>query len=654
MRLLALSLMVVAGTVDATPPVEHFTGHARYEQARISPTAKYLAVTTRQEDYEYLVVIGLADREVVYRTHFGKGWNVQNFHWATAERILVQPARRIVGRTDFSFPTGELYALNADGTDASVLFGMNAGFGKLSARAGRNEARLEAAEILHLLPDEPEHVLIGTIPFGVNKVGRARRINIHTGQTEPVVVGRYSTSRFLADRDGRVRFEYGSNVENVTEVYYLPDAGEPTLVSRGRINEGVTTPLADAGDGWYAVDNTETSTTQLVHWQPTRDVKQVLFHNDAVDIGEGLFDPDGRLIAARITEHYPDYHYVQPDAPFAKTHRRIRAAFPTEDVAFTSITTDGAKGVAVVYGDRFPSTFYLVDFRTDEIEELFQSRPWLAREDLSPMESVQLKARDGTIVHGYLTTPRGWSEGDRLPLIVLVHGGPHGIRDHWGFDTEAQLFASRGFAVLQVNFRGSGGYGKDFLYAGFGRWGREMQDDVTDATRWAVAAGFADPERLCIYGGSYGGYAALTGAFREPELYRCAVGYVGVYDLEMMYRKGDIPDRRAGVNYLKEAIGEDTAELRARSPVHNAERIRAAVMLVHGALDQRVPIAHATSLRRALKAAGNPVEVWHIERKEGHGFGNPDNRKQMYERMLAFFDDHIGRGREVAARGAGG
>ena len=131
------------------------------------------------------------------------------------------------------------------------------------------------------------------------------------------------------------------------------------------------------------------------------------------------------------------------------------------------------------------------------------------------------------------------------------------------------------------------------------------------------------------------------------------MGYVGVYDLEMMYRKGDIPDRRAGVNYLKEAIGEDREELRARSPVHNAERIRASVMLVHGALDQRVPIAHATSLRRALKAAGNPVEVWHVERKEGHGFGNPDNRKEMYGRMLAFFDDHIGRGKEVAARGAG-
>ena len=633
----------------ATPPIEHFTGHARYEQARISPTAKYLAVTTRQDDYEYLVVIGLANREVVYRTHFGKGWNVQDFHWATAERILVQPARRVVGRTDFSFPTGELYALNADGTDASVLFGINAGFGKLSARAGRNEGRLEAAEILHLLPEEPEHVLIGTIPFGVNKVGRARRINIHTGQVEPVVIGQHSTSRFLADRDGGVRFEYGSNVENVTEVYYLPEDGEPILVSSGRVNEGVTMPLADAGDGWYARDDTETSTSQLIHWQPTTGAKEPLFHNSAVDVGEGLFDPDGALIATRISEHYPDYHYVQPDAALAKTHRRIRAAFPSEDVTFTSITADGAKGVAVVYGDRFPSTFYLVDFRTEEVEELFQSRPWLKREDLSLMESVQLKTRDGTVVHGYLTTPNGWREGDRLPLIVLVHGGPHGIRDHWGFDFEAQLFASRGFAVLQVNYRGSGGYGKDFLYSGFGRWGREMQDDVTDATRWAVAAGFADPERLCIYGGSYGGYAALTGAFREPDLYRCAVGYVGVYDLEMMYRKGDIPDRRAGLNYLRDAIGEDREELRARSPVHNADKIRAAVMLVHGALDQRVPIAHATSLRRALKAAGNPVEVWHVERKEGHGFGNPDNRREMYERMLAFFDQHIGRGRDMTA-----
>lgn len=496
-------------------------------------------------------------------------------------------------------------------------------------------------------------MLIGTAPFGAGRdPGRAYRLDIHTGQLHLVATGRYPTSRFIADRAGDVRFEVGQTDANVTEVYYMPSDGSATLVSQGRVDEGVVVPLAEIGDGWYhAADNEDTATTRLVRWHPLTGRKEMVFHEPSVDIDSPTFDADRRLAAIRYSKHYPEYHYLDADAPLTETHRAIRAAFPGEDLRLTSLTEDGARGVALVYGDRFPATFYLVDFETDRVVELFQSRPWLSKDDLSPMEPVELKTRDATTVHALLTTPSGWSEDDPLPLIVLVHGGPHGVRDHWGFDTEAQLFASRGFAVLQVNFRGSGGYGKEFLHAGYGRWGREMQDDVTDATRWAVAAGIADPDRICIYGASYGGYAALTGAFREPDLYRCAVGYVGVYDLEMMFKRGDIPGRRAGINYLKAVIGEDVDELRARSPAHNAARIKAAVMLVHGGRDQRVPIAQSESLRRALKAAGNPVEVWHVEPREGHGFGNQDNRREMYTKMLAFYDQHIGRGVDRARGG---
>lgn len=647
MRLgVALGLALYSVGAVATPPVDHFTRYADYEQVRISPTGKYLAVTTKMDDYEYLTVIELARNEVLYRTHFGKDWDVADFLWATPERILVQPASRIPGRIDFSFQTGEIYALNADGSDAAAVFGVGARRGTVSTRAGRITPMRASAEIVHLLPDQPRHVLIGTVPFGTGRdPGRAYRLDIHSGQLNLVAAGRHPGSQFFADHGGEIRFEIGSTDDNVTEVYFRNPAGEFDLVSRGRIDQGVVRPLADAGDGWfYALDNVETSTESLIRWQPATGEKEVLFHEPSVDVAGMVSGVEERLLGVRYSKHYPDYHYLEAEAPLAKTHRRIRAAFPSEDLQFTSLTRDGTKGVAAVLGDRFPPTFYLVDLTTDRVVELFQSRPWLSAEDLSPMEPVELVTRDGTTVHGLLTTPSGWTEGDPLPLIVMVHGGPHGVRDHWGFNPEAQLFASRGFAVLQVNFRGSGGYGKEFLHAGFGRWGREMQDDVTDATRWAVAAGIADADRLCIYGASYGGYAALTGAFREPDLYRCAVGYVGVYDLEMMFSRGDIPSRRAGVNYLKSAIGEDVDELRARSPAHNAERIKAAVMLVHGGRDQRVPIAQAHNLRRALKAAGNPAEVWYVEPREGHGFGNQDNRRKMYTRMLEFFDAHIGRG----------
>ena len=643
MRLTGLLGLVCAFGAGAAPPVEHFTRYADYEQARISPGGEYLAITTKQDDYEYLSVIELAENEILYRTHFGKAWDVADFTWATDERILVQPARRVPGRTDYSFQTGEIYALNGDGSDAATLFGIGARRNTMATRAGRTSGTRMFAEILHLLPDDPRHVLIGALPFGAGRdVGRAYRLEIHTGKLDLEATGRYPSSRFVADLAGEVRFEIGQTDANATEVYYrLPD-DHWKLVSEGRVEEGVVSPAHEIGDGWfYAYDNVETATRRLVRWRPETGEKEPLFHEPSVDLGGLIVDADRGLVAVRYSKHYPDYHYVAPDSALAKMHRRLRAAFPNEDLQFTSLTSDGSEGVAVVYGDRFPATFYSVDFATDRVVALFQSRPWLSKDDLSPMEPLELTTRDGTTVHGYLTTPRGRSEGQRMPLVVTIHGGPHGVRDEWGFDSEAQLFASRGFAVLQVNYRGSGGYGKDFLHAGYGRWGREMQDDVTDATRWAVSAGIADPERLCIYGASYGGYAALTGAFREPDLYRCAVGYVGVYDLEVMLDRGSIPDRRAGIDHLKDAIGDDKEELRARSPVHNAERIKAAVMLVHGALDQRVPIAHANSLRRALKAAGNPVEVWHVKSREGHGFADQNNRREMYTEMLAFFDRHL-------------
>lgn len=648
-RMLTLALLLCAGATAATPPVDHFTRHADYEQARISPTGEYLAVTTKADDREFLTIVELAGNKVLYRTDFGKNWDVADFQWATSERILVQPGRRLPGWSDFYYQTREIYALNADGSDARAVFGP-----EVRVRRPSGSRTLEWPQLLHLLPDEPRHVLIGTVPYSAGKrPGCAYRLDIHTGDLELVTTGRYYSSRFVADLAGEPRFEIGQTDENVTEVYHLRPDGTDRLVSKGRVNEGVIFPLAEDRDGWFfALDNADTATSRLVRWQPESGEKETLFHEPSVDIDGPVLDPAGRLVAVRYSKHYPDYHYVDPDSNLAATHRRIRAAFPNEDLRLTSLTRDGSKGVVVVYGDRFPATFYLAELDTGRIVELFQSRPWLASEDLNPMEPVELNTRDGTVVHGYLTTPAGWAEGDPLPLIVLIHGGPHGVRDYWGFDPEAQLFSSRGFAVLQVNYRGSGGYGKLFLHSGYGRWGREMQDDVTDATRWAVSAGIADPERLCIYGASYGGYSALTGAFREPDLYRCAVGYVGVYDLDMMFRKGDIPDRRAGLNYLKEAVGEDREELRARSPAHNAERIKAAVMLVHGGRDQRVPIAQARALRQALKAAGRPVEVWHVEPREGHGFGSRDNRREMYTEMLAFYDRHIGRGADGSTRRA--
>jgi acylaminoacyl-peptidase len=232
-------------------------------------------------------------------------------------------------------------------------------------------------------------------------------------------------------------------------------------------------------------------------------------------------------------------------------------------------------------------------------------------------------------------------------MVVAPHGGPHGVRDYWSFDPYVQMMASRGYAVLQMNFRGSGGYGRSFLYEGYRHWGTTMQDDVTDVTQWAIDAGITSEDRVCIFGGSYGGYAAMMGAVREPDLYQCVIAYVGVYDLELMYKKGDIPTRESGLEYLRQAVGEDKEDLRARSPVHHLDKLKAPVLIVHGGEDFRVDIAHAYKLRKGLEKLDKPYE-WLVKPNEAHGFYLPENRLELFERMIAFLDKYIGDGEAVA------
>jgi len=223
---------------------------------------------------------------------------------------------------------------------------------------------------------------------------------------------------------------------------------------------------------------------------------------------------------------------------------------------------------------------------------------------------------------------------------VLPHGGPHGVRDKWSYDWEVQLLANRGYAVLQVNYRGSGGYGLDFESSGYHEWGARMQDDITDATRWAIDNKLAEPDRICIFGASYGGYAALMGAVREPKLYRCAIGYAGVYDLELMLSSGDIPRSRLGRAYLSSALGDDVTQLRSRSPAFNAAQIQVPVLLIHGKEDWRADFKQAKQMKAALEANHKQFE-WMALSREGHGVYDEETRREVYERILKFLDRYL-------------
>jgi dipeptidyl aminopeptidase/acylaminoacyl peptidase len=294
--------------------------------------------------------------------------------------------------------------------------------------------------------------------------------------------------------------------------------------------------------------------------------------------------------------------------------------------------------------DRTPGALYLLDRRKGKMEWLLDRRPWIKPAEMAAKRAVRYTARDGLPIPAYLTVPHG-SEGKNLPLVVIIHGGPWVAGNTGAFDSEAQFLASRGYAVLQPNFRGTTRYGWKHFAASFNQWGLAMQDDIADGVKWAVDEGIADPKRVCLYGASYGGYATMMGLAKHPELYRCGINYVGVTDLSLFltatwadYAQSDFI--RYNVKDLVGDASQDAEMLKRVSPVELAARIKAPVLMAYGASDRRVPIEHGTRMRSALESAGN-TPTWIVAEGEGHGFREIANQKMFYEAMEKFLAKNL-------------
>jgi dipeptidyl aminopeptidase/acylaminoacyl peptidase len=640
----ALLFCIVARLSVAQPDVALFTDYPEFEDVKISPKGTYLAFTRQAEDRESLTVVRTADLSVVSSRDFGRDTDVQQFDWANDERILLSPGRSFAGQLDYKQPTGEIFGVDADGRNFTVLFGYQAGQAQTGTRVTTREAVYAAGRIIDWLPDDADRVIVQSLGYGVEgELNRAWTMDVRSGRLRSLARSPIRNGNFVTDADHEIRFVYGYNEENVAELYRLNADDKWELIATDEDAQQWLVPLAPYGqDGWaLARDRSPTGTWGLSAWNPATMERQSLFHHEEVDISTLYFDNEQRYWAVRSEDHFPSYFYPDESHPFVALHKELRERFGTAlDVQILDETDDLDKAVVFVSGPRHPGDFLVLDVSTGEFPLQLARFPDLPAEALSPMEPFELSARDGERIRGYVTVPAGGSSGAR-PMVVIPHGGPHGVYNNWGYDYETQLFASRGYVVLHVNYRGSGGRGIRFLEAGYGEWGGKMQDDITDATRWAIAEAGVDPARICIFGASYGAYAALTGAYREPDLYRCAIGMSGVYDLNLMFESGDIAGAQRGVSYLREVLGEDRALLDSRSPVANADRIKAKVMLIHGQQDARAPIEHAERMRDALRDEGNEP-VWFAETRERHGIMSAENRVRVYTAILAFLDENAG------------
>ncbi len=642
-----ICVAITCRTAADTKSVRDYLREPDFQEVELSPLGDRLAVTQLRGLTEALLVVNVADGKVLSATQFGERVGIANFMWANNDRLLIEPSNWFIGFLDAKIPTGEILGLNYNGRGLKMLFGYRAGDAQVGSHIKKVKAEFAAADVIDRLPAEQNKILINKWPYSKNPQNpnrpnnEAMLLDIRSGQARRLAVSPIRYGNFVLDRKNEINLVYGVNEKNRYEAYIRKGgSGEFTKIESEFDGDEYITPVLASGDGdYWALGYGSGDKAGVFKWNPQNNTYEEIFRHKEVDAGQLLTGPNEDVYAIRYHDHYPAYHYPDPKHPLALAHMGVAKAFPASDVRFLNFSDDAKKAVLRVSGPRQPTEFMLVDVVKNKLSPLLKSRPWLAADDLVSMEPFELTARDGTKMRGYFTLPRG--EKKNLPFVVFPHGGPHGVQDTWGFNPEVQLLASRGYGVLQVNYRGSGGQGWAFERSGYRQWGAAMQDDITDATRWLIDEGLADPERLCIMGASYGGYAALNAVATEPELYKCAIGRVGVYDLPLMLSRGDIPQSNAGEAYLDRVLGSDIAQLRSRSPVYNAEKIKAKVFLAHGEQDQRVPVEHANRMRAALEAAGNPPE-WMLKRGEAHGFYAEDNLIELYNRILAFLETHIG------------
>ncbi len=642
-----LVVLALPGAVPATAateadtgrprvPVEAFASSNSLHSPQLSPDGLHLSVASELGDGRHaLQVYRLSDFTLTAVLNLPRYELPAQVRWVSDRRLIVAKGR-MLGSREAPVATGDIIATDLDGSNQAYLFGwernprlrgLEPGFGSIEG-----------------LPEQRNgHFYMRRFSPGTQ---RSQLYDVDAGNGTARLVADIPVRNldFTLDNQGIPRFAHGTDDDDNYLLYAADAQGGNWRPVQAAQTGGKFTPLAFTPDGQhvYASFSADGGPATLVKADADGGNRQVLVQDEMSDILDLEWTPSPRQpFASLVGVGKPRQVYLDPDSAEAQLHRSLADSFPDGLVSYINHSTDGGRSLVYVHGDRDPGRWYLLQRAERRVSLLLASRNGLHAEDMGERRPIRFTASDGLELTGFMTLPAGVQEPRNLPMVLLPHGGPHGVADGWAFDTDAQFLASRGYLVLQVNFRGSGGRGDRFEQAGYRHWGTRVQEDLLEGVRWTLSQGYVDPARICVYGASFGAYSAMMAVAKAPDLFQCAVGASGLYDLEMMLSKGDIDDTRRGRNYLDRAIGSDVSTLRAQSPVALADRIKVPVLLVHGEIDRRTPFAQAKAMKAALEATGNKPE-WMPVPKEGHGFYNDANNIAFYQRLEAFLDRHIG------------
>lgn len=638
-----------AGTA-AAPPISAFFSPEEMSQPVLSPSGKHLAlrvatavgrrqlaIVTLGSPHQLKLIAGYTDADIGI------------VHWVDDERLVYTV-------NDLQAPYGEgiypgLFAIDRSGENSRELI---------------RRSRYKFQTGSHIVSRElsPNHQLLRTLRDGSGEVMLVRHERDSRGDYLGSVLVRVNT------RDGRARaVDTGLDVH--ARDWQVDDQGVPQAASSlqgGRIRlhwrraadqpwqvvqEGdlyggrSIVPFAVGADQRFyalALRNDAERTTALYRFDPQAAALEAepLIGLTGYDFqGRLIFDqPRGKLLGVRYTSDAPGTHWL--DAGLAKVQAGIDKQLPNSINLLDVAECNCARWLPVTsFSDRQPELFALYDRETGTLELIGQSRKAIVPAQMAARDFQRIKARDGLMIPVHVTRPAGKGP---WPTVVLVHGGPYLRGGHWRWQAESQFLASRGYLVVEPEFRGSTGYGHRLFRAGWKQWGLKMQDDIADATRWAIAQGQADAQRVCIAGASYGGYATLMGLINDPQLYRCGISWVAVTDIGLLssIHWSDMSEvyRSHGLPVLVGDPEKDAAQLAATSPLKQAARLKQPLLLAYGGEDRRVPLDHGSAMRSALKGHNEQVE-WVLYENEGHGFYQPENRYDFYGRMERFLEKHL-------------
>ncbi|MCE8182723.1 alpha/beta hydrolase family protein [Porphyromonas gingivalis] len=609
--------------------VEDYFAKPKASAFQLSPNGKYLSYMEKDDAGKRHVYVKEIATGTVKRAIEEKDELIKGYGWINDERLFFVMDKG--GNENY-----HLFASNIDGSNTRDLTPFDG----------------VKASILNMLKEQKDYMII-SMNKNNPQIFEPYKLNVVTGELTQLYENKDAANPIQGyefDKDGELR-GYSRLVNGIeSELYYKDLAtGEFRLLKKTHWDDtfGVIAfnYASKNKDEAYVLTNLDSDKTRIVLYDLKQNkIIREIFANEDYDVS-GLHLSRKRNYEIDLMAYEGEKSVVVPvSATYKELHKLMEKEFKGKEFSVVDYDDDETILLIAVQSDKLYGTYYQFDTRTKKFTLLYDLMPQLKEEDMAEMRPIKFKSRDGLTIHGYITLPKAALEGKKVPLIVNPHGGPQGIRDSWGFNPETQLFASRGYATLQVNFRISGGYGKEFLRAGFKQIGRKAMDDVEDGVRYAISQGWVDHDRIAIYGASHGGYATLMGLVKTPDLYACGVDYVGVSNIYTFF--DSFPEYWKPFKEMVKEIWydldnpEEAAIAKEVSPFFQIDKINKPLFVVQGANDPRVNINESDQIVTALRTRGFEVPYM-VKYNEGHGFHREENSMELYRAMLGFFAKHL-------------